>query len=458
MLTASLALAVALLFLSRRVRGPVFVASIAWIVCIAPIVLGVIDYRYLDPADPHLGLVLMMAMLAFASGAAVEHAYRGPLIRSSMPKAEVEREFTTLLPIARFCWLIGMIGGVCLILDFITTGGASLLNLADLRDNFVGKESASVFGRAASVMTWACLFSYLFALIFRRELGLKITLFFALPVVAFLLNAVLAAGRQAALQMIFVTILGQILWRIRTGDLSGTNNARVAKTKGGSGFVIAVSGLMVAYMGYVAIARNDSRISDVKSEVLARLFDFNLSHSFEVVIGLFGSGVRETVIEALVYFSSSISLFSRFLMSDLTGVSKGAMDFPFLYRQIEPLTGINVADMYQLRVAMLDAQQVIGVGWTTAVANLIMDFGFIGASIFLILQGFLSAIAWRTALNAGSFLDCVLATLAMIGALYLPLIPAFSDNNIFFLLLFCLAVKWFDVRRSVPRQPYDVTI
>lgn len=450
MLTASLALAVALLFLSRNVRGPIWAASLAWIICIAPIVLGIIDYRYLDYSDPQLGLVLSMAMLAFASGAAIEHFNRGPIVRMSIPVAVAQQDFLSMLPLARLCWIIGMIGGTCLVLDFVMNGGPSLLNLADLRDSFVGKESASVLSRAASVMTWACLFSYLFALIFRRELGVGKTIFFALPVIGFLLNAVLAAGRQAALQMILVTIIGQILWKIRTANDPRGN----PKAKSGSGFVVAISGLMVAYMGYVAIARNDSRISDVKSQVLARLFDFSLSPRFETFIGWFGSGVRETVIEALVYFSSSISLFDRFLRTDLFNVSGGAMNFPFLYRQIEPLTHIDVADMYKLRVAVLDAQQVIGVGWTTAIANALMDFGFVGTVIFLMTQGFLSALAWRAAVSGGSFIDCILATLGLVGAIYLPLIPAFSDNNVFFLLLFCLIVKWFDLRRpaALPRD------
>ena len=440
MLTASLALAVALLFLSRNVKGPIWAASLAWIVCISPIVIGVIDYRYLDYRDPRLGMVISFAMLSFAGGAAIELFYRGPVVRKSPAPTDSMREFRSLMPIARFCWLIGMVGGSCLVLDFILNGRGSLLNLSDLRDSFVGKESASGLARAASVMTWACLFSYLFALIFRLELGLKRTIIFALPVLGFLMGAVLAAGRQAALQIILVSVLGQFFWRIRS-DPNGTS-------KGGSIFVSAISGIMVAYMGYVAIARNDSRVSDVKSEVLARLFDFNLPHWFEASIGILGSGFKETFIEAMVYFSSSIALFDRYLQTDLINISKGAMNFPFIYRQIEPLTGINVVDMYQLRVAALNAQQVIGVGWTTAVANLIMDFGFLGTGIFLAVQGFISSVVWRAAVNGGSFLDCVLATLMIIGAIYLPLIPAFSDNNILLLFMFCLTIKWFDVRRS----------
>lgn len=440
MLTASLALAVALLFLSRRVRGPIWAASLAWMLCIAPIVLGVIDYRYLDYHDPRLGLVISAAMLSFASGAAIEVFYRGPIIRASVAPAYALRDFQAMLPIARFCWFIGLAGGACLVLDFFFNGASSLLNLADLRESFVEKDSASFLARAASVMTWACLFCYLFAIIFRRELGIRRTFFFALPIVGFLLGAILSAGRQAALQLILFTIVGQILWRIRSGEKKGAGS--------GSGFVAVISGLMVTYMGYIAIARNDNRVSDVKSEVLARLFEFNIAQTFDWAISLFGSGVHETIIEALVYFSSSISLLSRFLQTNLVNISKGAMNFPFLYRQLEFATGINVADMYQLRVKSLDAQHVIGVGWTTAVSNLIMDFGFVGAVLFLIVQGFVSSFIWRAAVTGGNFLDCTMATLMIIGAVYLPMIPAFSDNNIFLLLVFCLAAKFLDIRRK----------
>lgn len=445
MLTASLALAIALLILSRRIRGPIWAASLAWIICIAPVAVGIIDYHFLDYTDPRLGLVIMGAMLAFSGGAALELLYRGPVVRQSLSPDAIERDFTLMLPVARFCWVVGAIGGACIVIDYFLNGSASILNLAELRDAFVGKESASALARVASVLTWACLFSYLFALIFRRELGPWQTLVFAAPVLGFVVGGVLAAGRQAAFQLIFVTIMGQVLWRIRAGTS--------LKKGQGRGIVVAVSVLMVSYMGYIAIARNDNRISDVKSEVLARFFNFTIEPNAEKLIGLLGSGVRETLIEAMVYFSSSIALFSRFLRTDLQNISYGAMNFPFLYRQLEPLTGINVGDMYQLRVSALEAQQVIGVGWTTAVANTIMDFGFIGTALFLAVQGFLSSVAWRSAVIGGSFVDCVLATLMIIGAIYLPLIPAFSDNNMLLLLLFCLALKWFDLRsRSAPVQ------
>lgn len=447
MLTASLALAVALLFLSRRVRGPIWAASLAWIICISPIVLGVIDYLYLDHGDPRLGTAISAAMLCFAGGAALELFFRGPVMRTGVAPDDAMQDFRFMMPIARFCWLAGMVGGACLVLDFVLNGRGSLLDLADLRDSFVGMEAASALGRAASVMTWACLFSYLFALIFRRELGPRWTLFFATPVVGFLLGAVLAAGRQAALQIILVTVMGQVLWKIRSGQ---------KEKKSRSGFVFIISAVMVIYMGYVAIARNDSRVSDVKSEVLARFFDFTTAPMFDAVAGLFGTSVRETLIEALVYFSSSIALFSRFLQTDLYDISKGAMNFPFLYRQLEPLIGIDPGDMYQLRVAALEAQRVIGVGWTTAISHLIMDFGFVGAGLFLAVQGFVSSVVWRSAVSGGPFLDCVLATLMIIAAVYLPLIPAFSDNNIFLLLLFCVGAKWFGIRRrhtAVQRDP-----
>lgn len=430
MLVASLAITLAILFASRRNKGPEWALALMWFVCVAPLTIGLIDFRFVNINRWLLDLVISGSMLCVFAGAMTYRLYVGGYMAIPADPIREADDFERMRVLCRWLWLVGMLGGLCLITDFIVSGNRSLSDINDLRDSFVTQQSASIFARVGSLLTWGGPFCFLFVLLFRDRLRKWEILFFILPIGAFLLGALLSAGRQAAFQVLLFTIIGQVLYRLRKGP---------SANRSGRTFIYVVAAAMISYMGFIAIVRNDSRISDVKSEVLARLFDFTTAGWFDAIIAPFGTGIRETIIEAVVYFSSSVALFDRFLDTDLDAISYGAMNFPFLYRQISPLTGIDVANMYQLKVGALNAQNVIGVGWTTTLSHLIMDFGYRGSAILLFLQGLLGAWAWRKALRQGDFISCVFATLMMIAAIYLPLLPAFSDTNLFLMLLFCFA-------------------
>jgi len=437
MFVLSLTTSVTCLYLTRRNKGPTWAMAFMWIVCMAPISLGVIVYEFVDPHRWLLDIVIAASIIAVAAGAWIENIVHGDYRAQQISSISEAIDFEIMHKLAKGLWVIGMIGGVCVVADFVVSGRGSLLNLAELRDSFVTRDSATIFGRVGSLLTWACLVCYIFALIFRDRMTRFQSATFMLPVGAFLLGGILSAGRQAAFQVLLFTIIGQALYRIRGGP-------RVAQS--GRTLVAIVTGSMVSYMGFIAIARNDSRISDIKADVLARLFQYHTASWFDKTLTIVGSGIRNTIIEAVVYFTSSVALFDQFLDTHLVGVSYGAMNFPFLFRQLESVTGISVEGMYELKVATLDAQNVIGVGWTTTISHLIMDFGFLGTLLALFVQGYLGAWAWRRALTGGNLIDCILACLMTVAAVYLPLLPSFADTNLFLTLVFCFLWRSFGPR------------
>lgn len=434
MLLISLATALVGLHVSRRHKGPEWAMALMWIICILPIAIGMIDYKFVDISRWLLDAVVSGSIISVFLGAGIYHFYAGDYVVSPADINFQRDDFEQMRRLCRGLWIIGMTGGLFLIADFMVYGNNSLVNIVELRDSFVTQESASIFARLGSVMTWAAPFCFMFALLFRNRLSRSESLLFMLPIGAFLLGALLTAGRQAAFQVLLFTIIGQALYRIRNAN---------EEDRSGRTFLVVVASAMVGYMGFIAIVRNDNRISNLKSEVLARLFDFTTARWFDAIIAPLGSGLRETLIEALVYFSSSVALLDRFLDARLEAVSFGAMNLPFVYRQLTALTGIDVAKMYELKVATLNAQNVIGVGWTTSVSHLIMDFGFFGAAVALMGQGWLGAWAWRQALIRGDFISCMLATLMTTAAIYTPLLPAFSDTNLFLMMLFCCGWRLF---------------
>jgi hypothetical protein len=294
--------------------------------------------------------------------------------------------------------------------------------------------SASIYAKLASVMTWGCVYCLGFALTYRAQLRRRAFARFLLPIIGFFLLSVFSAGRQAAFQIMVFTLV--MLWM---------NKKRMPKTnKGpvhGALFPLLISLLMVAYMGYIAVARNDERISADKVEVLSTLFDLHIDPTFDAVLLALGAGLRTTVFEGIVYFSSPIGLFSKFIGLSIPDHFFGAMSFPFVFRQLEPYTGISVADAYMVKVNAMASAGAIGVGWTTAISSHMMDFGVIGTCLFLLVQGYYSAHTWFRAMSGYSFNDGMIASIMLVVALYTPMVPGFSDTNILLLWLFCVAAR-----------------
>jgi hypothetical protein len=199
---------------------------------------------------------------------------------------------------------------------------------------------------------------------------------------------------------------------------------------------------MIAYMGYVAAARDDALFSHERVEVLAQLFDFYIAPWFDSALSALGEGVRTTVMESMVYFSSSIALFSQFLTIDFGDKGYGALTFPFLFRQIEPITGLSVIGTLNNKIDLMRSAGVMANGWTTGISSYMLDFGYAGAALCLLLQGYYSAFAWRRALNGINFFDGVVAMVVLASAVYMPLLLATSDTNLFFIWVFCLYALW----------------
>jgi hypothetical protein len=425
------------MFLTRRVKGPVWAFAVAWLVCMSPIAFGLIRYSYFTEFNASFEVQLFALFSAFLLGAALDsvrypaHVWLGRMVSSAYDESELSRA----LPIAKFCWLASIIGAGCLALDFAFLEGVGLDDLAALRELYVATTKASALARIGTVLVWGGIYCFIFALLFRRCLTRLMVGVFMLPVAGYLLVALFSAGRQAAFQIAIVATFTMLFDKARHAGAVRRSRA------GGVLLSVVIGASMVAYMGYIAVARNDLLLSSDKIVVLARLFDFELYPDFDLLLSALGESVRTTAVEAIVYFSSSVALFSKFLSIDWGATFYGAMSFPFAFRQIEPATGLSVLESLAFKIEMMRGAGVIGAGWTTAISSHILDWGFVGAAMFLFLQGFWSAVLWRRALLYGRFHDAVLALLLLVAAAYLPMVPAFSDTSLFLLLVFCILVR-----------------
>ncbi len=441
------------LFASRRVKGPVWAVSLAWLFCLAPIISGAVIYGYLVDKDGLFSLSLCMFIGAYLGGVAVYDAVLLPGRAPARPAPvaiDYRRAFDRVLPVARVCWCLAMVATAFSYIDFTLLGGAGLDDLAALRDSYANKASASAFAQIASILTWACLFCYIFALFFRTELSRLQFGMFLLPIVGYFLLSVFSAGRQAAFQIMLVTILLVIVTRLVRGrGAARVPMKRALLTRERLG-VLAISAAMVGYMGYIAVARNDGAISDDKSEVLTAIFDFHFAPGVERVVQAMGSGLRGAIVEGVIYFSSSPALFDPFLNIHWPKLYLGAMSFPFFFHQVEAFTGLSPTAGLLAKVDAINANGQLGSGWATSMSSYLIDFGTVGTVVFLFIMGVYSGYAWRRALAFDSFYTVVIGLLVLINAVYMPLVPAVSDTNLLFLWLFCLIMHHRPYRYLLP--------
>ena len=425
-------------WIDRRTRGPLSIFAVAWLVAIVPIATGIIHYNSFDESDYSYPLALSGFLACFVAGAGFYQL--APRTPTHPPDAiRVDAEFTRAFAIARLVWWVAIAGAGCAIIDFALLGGEGLSDLASLRDTIVERKSASIFAQLSSVLTWGCLYCYIFALAYRARLRRGEFAAMIVPIVGYFLLSVVSAGRQAAFQIVLVTILTLIVVGARA-RATQVPPRPVAKPRSSRGLVVAVVTIMGGYMGYIAVARASSDVTDIKADVLASLFDFRLADPVARGLATLPDGLRSAIVEALVYFTHSIWLFQKFLGLSWPKLYYGGFTFPFAFRQIQSFTGLSPVDGLADRVATINAAGYIGAGWVTALASYIQDAGIPGAAAILAVSGYYSASVWRRAVSGAEFHLLIVAVLVATAIVYLPLIPATSDTNLFLLWLFALVV------------------
>lgn len=429
--------------LSRRDKGPVWALSLGWLFCLAPILLGWVNYGFFDAHADWYTAATLAALGSYLAGVALWLALpRHPLVTPSSNVATAD--FAVGYACAKVAWWAGIIGVACISLDFFRSGGAGLDDLAALRDAVVERTSATPLAQIGSILTWGCLYCFIFALVFRARLTSAGFFRMLLPIGGYFLLSVFSAGRQAAFQILLVTILAVAMVRARRPR--GSSRPRSAGT---TVAVAALASLMIAYMGYVAVARNDNLIDDDKARVITMLFDAEVAPRVDGALSAFGPSVHSAAIEGMIYFSSPIALFQKYLTIRFPSQSFGGLTFPFVFRQLQGLTGIHPSNLLADKIIRLGDTGVIGAGWTTAISSFLGDFGVLGTGVFLFALGYYSMSSWHLARTSANLNDVVVAIVLMLVAVYMPMLPAQSDTNVFLLWLFAVGIN---ALRTHPRR------
>ncbi len=452
MLTELLVFFVIVLAMGWRVRGPIWALAITWLIAMGPIVSGLVTFSDLKDKNGQLSLIIALYSGAFVIGAAAFHLTPRVVIPVSAAQRinDWHRHFVRLLPIANIVWWLAILGTILLIADFALLGGEGLSDLATLRDLIVQAQSASLPKQLASVLTWACLYCYVFALLFWKELSVWGRIRQLTPIVGYFLTSVLSAGRQAALQIMVFTILIVILDASRRQYIARRTGLRIPPNVVARFLMPVMAVLMTSYMGYIVVARNTDPVSNDKAYVLQKIFHFDVAPIIQNAAVTLGPDFRAAIVEASVYFSSSIVVFETFLGVKWQKLTYGAQSFPFVFRQVSGITGLDPLQIFHNKVERLSAEGVLGSSWTTSYSFYMNDFGNIGAAVFLVLLGYYTAYAWWKARTRDDFHACLGGLVLMMVTIYMPIFPGLSDTNLF--LLWVVAVTVPVLLKSMPRR------
>jgi hypothetical protein len=145
--------------------------------------------------------------------------------------------------------------------------------------------------------------------------------------------------------------------------------------------------------------------------------------------------IGDAIYEAIIYFSSGISLLSGFLTIKYEGFYGGTFTFPWMARRFEILSDTSVVEAMQQLEALMASGRFMSHGWATAFASYVLDFGSIGAFLFMFLVGILSAMTWHMYAKRPDIFSLMLIFAANINLFYMIMVPATSDSIFFFFVV-----------------------
>lgn len=442
MLIGYLLLTVLIMVLTTRLKGPGWTFAIPWILSIAPMTLGIINYPFLYDDNNALTVFLSYAALAYMAGLviAVLVGRRHESGSVTVPVNEVRQAYFDHRGSVRVLWFVGLAGVLLQIVDFLIAGGASIGDLAELRENVTTKEGASLFGQASILLTWANLYCFLFALAYRPMMGPREFFWLASSGLMFVVPGLLSAGRQAAFQIVVIILLTFLVPR-----LAQTAHQR----RQGRVVLTGIAAAMSAYMAYIVSARSILVGSTTKEDIIRSYTRFDFHPFVDKFLDVLGPELRSVFVEAITYFTHSIGFLDRFMYINAPDRFHGALSFPFVYGQIgEPLLGGSVAAAYAYKVQMLDTSGLIGVGWSTAYSGMYLDFGYLGLGVLMLLLGYATTAAWYAMKRTADFNAYALSIILLVVVAYLPTSFGFSDTNLLFLAIFCIGIRFFRRRRG----------
>lgn len=410
--------------ITYRSRGPVFFFCVSWLISISPVFFGLIDYTFFDKATGQYILIISLSSILYIMPSIFMNynaAFKGV---NQISAIDHNHDFDNWYIYGKIALFVALFNVLLFIISIITNG-IELKNLSDLRAIIVETQGASILNRVIAITTWACFFSVAFAFYFFNKLSNYEKAAHFISGSGIFLSSLTSAGRQSILQIVILVFFISII------------SSSVIKNNYKNNFIIKLIyyAIGILLLFFITVNRGQSLAISDRSSILLSIFGATINNELDQYLYYLGDVIREVTIETIIYVSHTIPLFSVSSGMNFDFNTYGALTFPFVFRQFEPLTGIIVIDSLLQKGDYINSLNVIGVGWDTGLSSPLIDFGFAGLLIYMATLGFLSHLVWMKAKSQGDFGSIFLSSIFIIAAIYMPFLPLFSDTSMFFLII-----------------------
>lgn len=415
---------------SKALVSPLVMLWSAWCVTFFVYLAGPVQYsvEFSYPAFLY-GLTLL---LCFSLG----YYFRSELVSNESLGRERASDIHSLMLSFSACkiylsWsaIFGYLSAALFLYDSYISGRMGG-DFAEIRAQFVHLGNISIYRQLAFVFAAGGVVSFVSALLLWPLLSNIYRNFLLCSGVSITVMSIFSGGRQVVFMLILAVIASSLVRPYRL--LGGASYRSLRRIQ------IIFIALAVAYGVMVGVIRNDQK-GVRKSDILLTMFQAKERAYASFIKTVLPMAVYDGIMELSVYFGHEYPMYFLFWDSGWTnGPYYGLWELPFVSRRIDTVIGSH--GLTAERAELVGDEFISRTGyypnvWMTGIRDLLLDFGYVGAVVFVTLVGYFSAAVMNWYRSKKTVGNGVLLVVVDIGLLYSPLFSEFKDTIYFFTML-----------------------
>ncbi len=301
--------------------------------------------------------------------------------------------------------------------------------------------SISILGLIGYLFLDLSLLVWIFYLFNAKSNKLRITPIAIISPLIYITPAIITAGRQPILILVFTTII-LIGFKYKT-YLKVLNSIKIKRI-----VFLFFPLLFVSLLTYLFFISNERDVStDFESKIL--LFEVitnsNVTQESIDFLELFGN-LKSLVFDAKTYFSHQISMFQIFFDNWQDKLYFGSVQFGYISRRFPIEWGFNKETAYLTLLGIAQQTNTYTNVWRTIFGEYIMDFGFVGSLIIFSFFGFYQGRSFRLYLNYNSPINFSLLLLMCVFSLFSIQASPWAETSWAFPFYWTILIKFLNIK------------
>lgn len=420
----------------KATTSPLFFLYVPWSFMFLMFICDVVEYtQKSDNIVPLLYMVsgLFLVFLGYVFSKKI-HLKVGYVKETGVGTISSASGKHNVIALTNVMCMISIFGSLMYLLELFVFVGIDISSMALLRDQFGARET-TLISQIANMLMWMSMMAIPAFLFLDRDAKFYEKLLWVTSVLLYLLQSVLSAGRQIvfAIGVLFIASLF-----IRLAYAKQEKSKIKKENKKYRRYVVILILGAIAYMMYVATARNNGGISDSKIEVLKFYFGCTFSEGLSSILSAVQSGLADGIAEAFVYFTHQIPEFTVFWGIPQIGPFFGLYSVPFIDRRLDFLRISEYTMLEKMSYVRnyMSSVGVMPVGWKTAFSYYILDYGKIGGLLFCILLGVVMGYAVKIFQRKTTYFSMLFLLQIDLYCFYTIMFPSTCETGLLFMLIF----------------------